>query len=48
METVVYFKIQLSSEEEKVVFNGTSSYDEIEEYFEESCGGVYKWYKVCT
>lgn len=44
MKTTVRFKITENGMEEKVIFNGDPSYNEIEEYFESSCGGVYKWW----
>jgi len=35
--------MQKNSITESVVFNKQVSYEEIDEYFEEKCGGVYKW-----
>lgn len=43
-KTTVSFMMQKDSIEEKAIFNGSPSYDEIDDYFEEQCGGVYKWW----
>ena len=45
-ETVVYFKMQKGSQQEKVIFKGSPPTDkEIEDYFEDQCEGVYKYWK---
>lgn len=44
MKTIVWFKMTAKSEAERVIFNGEPSYNEIDEYFENACGGVYKWW----
>ena len=44
MKTIVWFMMAKGDEAEKVIFQGSPSYNEIEEYFEEKCGGVYKWW----
>lgn len=43
MKTTIYFKMQIHSEEEKVTFQPRPTPDEVDEYFEKSCGGVYEW-----
>lgn len=44
VKTIVRFKMTAISVEDKVIFNGAPCYNEIEEYFENSCGGVYQWW----
>jgi hypothetical protein len=44
MKTTVWFQMTAKCQAEKVIFDGEPSYNEIEEYFEEQCGGVYKWW----
>ena len=44
MKTRVWFIMQKGCDAEMVIFTGVPSYNEIDEYFEEKCGGVYKWW----
>jgi hypothetical protein len=44
MKTTIYFKMQKSGETEKVIFSGDPTISEITEYFENACGGVYRWW----
>lgn len=44
MKTKIYFKMQKTSEIEVIYFNGDPTISEITNFFEESCGGVYKWW----
>ena len=44
MKTTVWFIMAKGDEPEKVIFQGSPNYNEIGEYFEEKCGGVYKWW----
>lgn len=44
MKTTVWFQMTSKSDAEKVIFNSEPSYNEIDEYFENACGGVYKWW----
>jgi len=44
MKTTVWFIMVKGDVSEKVIFTGEPSYNEIEEYFDEKFGGVYKWW----
>ncbi len=44
METIVWFIIAKGDKEIKVIFQGKPDSKEIDEYFDNKCGGVYKWY----
>lgn len=44
MKTTVWFMMTKGDEPEKVIFQGSLSYNEIDEFFEEKCGGVYRWW----
>ena len=39
----VYFRIQKSSEEERIFFTNNETDEEIEDFFENICGGVFYW-----
>lgn len=41
----IYFKIQAKSEIDLVKFSSWKTDEEIVEYFENSCGGVAKWWR---
>lgn len=43
MKIEVKFKMQETSKEEVVYFDRSMTNEDIEEYFEDSCGGVYSW-----
>lgn len=43
----IVFQMQISELKfEKVFFNSKQTDEEIDEYFEDSCGGVYKWWRI--
>ena len=44
MKTKIFFKMMKNSEVEYVWFDSDPKISEVEEYFEESCGGVYRWW----
>ncbi len=45
-DTIIYFKMQKKSQPERVIFKGKPPTNkEIEDYFEEQCGGVYRYWK---
>jgi hypothetical protein len=43
VKTIVCFQMTKTSAIEEVTFTNKPSNDKVEEYFENSCGGVYKW-----
>lgn len=44
--TTIYFQMTSDSEVERARFSGKNPTDkEVDLYFEEKCGGVYKWFR---
>jgi len=44
MKKVVYFLMVKDGETHEVHFNNDPTDEDIDNYFEEKCGGVYKWW----
>lgn len=44
MKKTVYFQMGKDDEIHKVNFNNDITNEDINDYFEEKCGGVYKWW----
>lgn len=43
MKTLIYYKISKSDKTQKVVFDRQVKDSEVFDYFENACGGVYRW-----
>lgn len=41
---VIWYQMTASHEPEKIIFTHVPTEREVDEYFEDACGGVYKWW----